>query len=299
MPYGIQEEEESQRDVKRVDSSFQSVMEESLDVNAFPTEAWEFGPQSDDEPTLRLIPPRRIHTTGLAYALSGGNYTILDDDCYSYILVTTAATDRTVTLPTAADNQGRIIRIMKVDSGAGDVDVTPEGTDKINAYNENWKINDQFQYVVLLGTATGWLVLDALGTYLEWTTTSTLYGGTTSGIWYKLTGAELTVTPGRWRVGFNSQSHCYDDSTSGWIQSFLSLAKSAATKYQPIMAGHGWYQSHATTGMVVLYTSHRNAIEELAANTTFHLNIRGFSSAGGLTYQYVSEETKIWARRIA
>jgi len=40
MPYGISDEEESQRDVKRIDSAMQSVMEESLDPNTFPTEAF-------------------------------------------------------------------------------------------------------------------------------------------------------------------------------------------------------------------------------------------------------------------
>ncbi len=37
------------------------------------------------------------------------NYTILDDDGYSTILVTTSTTDRTITLPTASANTGRSI----------------------------------------------------------------------------------------------------------------------------------------------------------------------------------------------
>lgn len=64
--------------------------------------------------------------------VSSANYIVLDNDGYNTILVTTGASDRTITLPTAADNAGRILSIYKVDSGAGKTIVDGEGSETIN-----------------------------------------------------------------------------------------------------------------------------------------------------------------------
>ncbi len=65
-------------------------------------------------------------------AVSSADYTVLDGDGYQIISVTTAASDRTITLPTAADNTGRTINIKKADSGAGHVIVDGEGSETID-----------------------------------------------------------------------------------------------------------------------------------------------------------------------
>lgn len=52
-------------------------------------------------------------------AVSNANYTIIDTDGYRKISVTTGAVNRTITLPTAANNEGREITVYKADSGAG------------------------------------------------------------------------------------------------------------------------------------------------------------------------------------
>jgi len=49
-----------------------------------------------------------------------GDYTVLDNDGLTVILVDANGADRVVTLPTADDNQGRIITVKKVDSVAND-----------------------------------------------------------------------------------------------------------------------------------------------------------------------------------
>lgn len=59
------------------------------------------------------------------------DYVILDDDGFRTVSVTAGATDRTVTLPTLADNTNRIITIVKGDSGAGTVTVDGESTETI------------------------------------------------------------------------------------------------------------------------------------------------------------------------
>lgn len=59
------------------------------------------------------------------------DYTITDSDP-DIIEVTTGATDRTITLPTLADNTGRKIQIIKVDSGIGKVIIDGEGAETID-----------------------------------------------------------------------------------------------------------------------------------------------------------------------
>lgn len=51
--------------------------------------------------------------------VSSANYTILDTDGYESIFVTTGTSNRTITFPTAANNAGRRIVIMKMDSAEG------------------------------------------------------------------------------------------------------------------------------------------------------------------------------------
>jgi hypothetical protein len=65
-------------------------------------------------------------------AVASGDYTVLDDDGFASILVTTGASDRTITLPTVADNTDRKIVVKKVDSGAGSVIIDGEGAETID-----------------------------------------------------------------------------------------------------------------------------------------------------------------------
>ncbi len=60
------------------------------------------------------------------------NYTITDTDGVSVIHMTTSTTDRTITLPTASDNAGRVISVRKVDSASGTLTLSEEGTDQID-----------------------------------------------------------------------------------------------------------------------------------------------------------------------
>jgi microcystin-dependent protein len=59
------------------------------------------------------------------------NYTVADNDGYDLIFVDTGDTNRTIWLPTAADNSGRKLQVIKVDSGSGQVFVRAEGSDKV------------------------------------------------------------------------------------------------------------------------------------------------------------------------
>lgn len=108
-------------------------------------------------------------------SVSSADYTILDGDGYDTILVSTGASDRTITLPTAADNIGRKIFIKKTDSGAGKVIIDGEGSETIDgALVKN--ILYQYESYGIVCDGSNWLVteVDYLG--------DTSYTPTTGGI---------------------------------------------------------------------------------------------------------------------
>lgn len=91
-------------------------------------------------------------------AVSSADYTILDADGYSDIDFTTAAVDRTCTLPTLADNLGRIIFISKVDSGAGKVTVSREGSDTFLDGSTSIDLPNQGDTLAIKGSSSGWKI---------------------------------------------------------------------------------------------------------------------------------------------
>lgn len=93
-------------------------------------------------------------------SVSGADYTITDTDGYDKILVTTGASTRTITLPTAADNTGRVITIMKVDSGAGEVTVDGEGAELIGS-STTLTLSEQYQRAQIVCNGTSWDLLYA------------------------------------------------------------------------------------------------------------------------------------------
>lgn len=88
-------------------------------------------------------------------AVSSDNYTVLDDDGYRHIHMTTAASDRTVTLPTASANTDRILTIKKVDSGAGKVTVDGEGAETIDGAT-TIILYSQYDSATLVCDGSGW-----------------------------------------------------------------------------------------------------------------------------------------------
>jgi hypothetical protein len=115
-------------------------------------------------------------------AVASANYTILDNDGYSTILVTTGASNRTITLPTAADNAGREITVCKVDSGAGFVILDGEGSETIDgSTTKTVYFNNGKMHVVCDGVA--WFLTSPIvetGTYTPTLTGSTNIAATTA-----------------------------------------------------------------------------------------------------------------------
>lgn len=83
-------------------------------------------------------------------------YTVLTTDPYSTIHVTTGASNQTVTLPSASANSGRTLQIKKIDSGAGQVVVTPAaGTiDGLSTF----PLAFQWQSVTVISDGSNWFL---------------------------------------------------------------------------------------------------------------------------------------------
>jgi len=84
------------------------------------------------------------------------DYEVKDDDGYDSILVITGASDRTITLPTAADNIFRVLKIIKVDAGEHKVIVDGEGSETVNGMAS---VNLLYQYnsVEIISNGSCWV----------------------------------------------------------------------------------------------------------------------------------------------
>lgn len=115
-------------------------------------------------------------------AVSSANYTVLDNDGFELIVVTTGASQRTITLPTAADNLNRRLAIKKVDTGAGSVLVDGEGAETIDA-----AANQVLYYI------NGWMFMVCDGT--TWHLLGLQESGTYSAVFAGLANIEAVNTP--------------------------------------------------------------------------------------------------------
>lgn len=96
------------------------------------------------------------------------DYTILDTDKFDAFFVITGGVDRTITLPTAADNEDRILSFMKIDAGVGAVIIDGEDAETIN---EELTVNlpSQYNRSKIAGNGTEWFISELLATYVtDW-----------------------------------------------------------------------------------------------------------------------------------
>lgn len=94
------------------------------------------------------------------------DYVITDTDPDIVVVgAITALAKTNITLPTVADNTGRIVTvIIGGDPGANDVVVLGEGAETINGANTKTN-SDQYSYMRLLSTGTVWLNIGSVGTW--------------------------------------------------------------------------------------------------------------------------------------
>jgi hypothetical protein len=82
--------------------------------------------------------------------------------------VTSGASARTITLPTASANTDRTITIRKVDTGAGKIIIDGEGSETIDGLTV-YDLNVKFDYVTLLCDGTSWYTIDSKHGWVNFT----------------------------------------------------------------------------------------------------------------------------------
>lgn len=95
------------------------------------------------------------------HTVSSADYTILTTDGYKTILVSTANSNRTITLPAVSDSTDRRIRIKKTDSGTGIVIIDTPSTETIDGSAQK-RCADQYDFIELLSDGTNWHI-EAIG----------------------------------------------------------------------------------------------------------------------------------------
>lgn len=106
---------------------------------------------------VTVTTPTPFGFDGTATAKSA-NYTITDTDGILVVLMTTSSTDRTVTLPTAADNASRKITVKKVDTGTGVCNVASESAGEFIDYSgiSNYVLAGENASITLICNGTNW-----------------------------------------------------------------------------------------------------------------------------------------------
>lgn len=131
---------------------------------------------------------------GMLYE-TASDYVILDDDNYGYIWVDARTGDKTITLPTLADNQGREILIGASHHG-GAVIVDGEGAETIDG-NATFKICNQYGYIKLKAITSGWVSISQQSVFdTGWINTSDWTNRTLGSITVNYTGSTGTFLTG-------------------------------------------------------------------------------------------------------
>jgi hypothetical protein len=102
-----------------------------------------------------------IKQFGLYSSAKSGDYTVTDTDEISVILMTTSTTARTVTLPTAADNTGRVLTIIKADSASGSLTIDVEGSETIDG-DTTQILYGEFGKATIMCNGTEWFSINPI-----------------------------------------------------------------------------------------------------------------------------------------
>lgn len=217
--------------------------------------------------------------------VSSANYPVLDSDGYSHILVTTGASDRTITLPTAADNSGRELFIKKVDSGAGEVIVDGEGAEKINQ-TATWQLGSIDAYIHIICDGTGWHVLEAWeADRIYWHAATFTQSTPTQNQWYAVTDFILALpTGGVWEI--EVACHFYGADTGSDGIAVLTVADGSAEEDDAMYSMHRAFDSGGNSANSI---SVKRFQRTSAAGVTLYVNIK--TTTAGVDNIHVNDGT--------
>jgi len=218
------------------------------------------------------------------------DYTITDADGIKIVDMTTGAADKTVTLPTAADNDDREITLRKVDSAAGKAILNGEGAEVIND-TLLWEIIKQYGYVTVKCNGTKWVVLAHEGAiYEQWQVADV--GLVDNQIWqecFNLAG----VSPGKYKMEYWGVLRT---GSSLGIYKYMTLSNASATEEDNKYTGYVRLCGDALLEGHEIFT--KSFIRDLAATTTLYLNAKKSAADAAFQLQATDAEAYIRVTRI-
>lgn len=257
--------------------------------------------------TLRVDTIRNAAGTGSPVILGGSSaksadYTVLDDDGISAILMTTGASDRTVTLPTAADNSGRELTIKKVDSGSGIVIIDGESAETIDG-QLTLEVRQQYDSVRLACDGSNWHILEFLTTEVLTASTTSLSGqtGVTAGTWYQTTTAPLSlvVLPGTWELEYFASIQDSDGVNRALLTVASTLSTTTNSETDPEFTCYNSTDTAGDDHRTFVTPASRSKQVTVTSNTTYYLLIANKDVSGSdLFFRGDKATTVIRARRI-
>lgn len=147
-----------------------------------------------------ILPKSNLHSVS-------ADYTVLDTDNYTDILVTTSTTNRTITLPAVKNNNGRIIRIEKVDAGNAFVIIDGAGSETINGDLTVSIDPAKYAYKTLMCTGTEWIIISKSDPmeYIGGQTYNGISLNITASNWTLIKGVLIPyqTIDGAWRLKFD------------------------------------------------------------------------------------------------
>ena len=196
---------------------------------------------------------------------TAGNYTVLDvmgDE--TVVAVTSGGSDRTITLPTLADNFGKKVTVTKGDSGVGAVIIDGEGAETIVG-KTTIEMTAQYESVTLVADSNEWLIVKEVCREVLQATDST-NRALSSASWTNAGSLSLAVTPGVWKISYRVLVIVSNEALDNYIATTLSTANNSESDTD--MTAHIQGSASAYDGCT-LYLERRI---DISADTTYYLN---------------------------
>ena len=239
--------------------------------------------------------------------VSSADYTITDTDGYTEIWVSTGASDRTITLPTLADNQGRKIKVIKTDSGVGDVIVDGEGSETINSTLQV-PITEQYGWWEFTAGASEWNgKTDGYSTIFEVSSETADTGLTLDGTWDDVTGMSLAFTSanyGKYLISARGNQAVMGPSNTQ-INAYFGLGSTSGNNAPNLSKLFDYVYSLIATGLGRMWLSRSlgEATLIVSSTITIYMKVSCSAIASGVASHQMYGETNapmyIRARRIA
>ena len=151
------------------------------------------------------------------------SYTVLDGDGFTTILVDDTTSDRTITLPTAADNGNRQITVKNISDEGNKVIIDGEGAETIDGQT-TFTLASKYDEVTVQCNGAAWFIIETKPrvAYVKDVQTSGTNGGTfTQGAWQtralntlegdtsfiSLSGNRVTLEPGLYGINGSATSN--------------------------------------------------------------------------------------------